>query len=231
MCPARKKGLPAAERRQTLLDTAWDLLADGGPKLVTIDAVVERLGISRPIFYRHFSDRVALLVALYDRYAEEMVRRQEAILAVDEGTIDRLTIDELLVLTTSDYLDLVGAKGVLIRPLIDAAGGDPRMEAVHGMLRERLFVLWQGAIMRRLSPDLQALALGDEEVRVALGLSLELVQALANDAATIWLSGRATRPQVEHALLLMVGGLTERFIDDLVAGGHLDPALLGPGLI
>ncbi len=224
--PAPKKGLPAAERRQTLLDAAWDLLAEGGPKLVTIDSVVQRLGISRPIFYRHFRDRAALLVALYDRYAEELVGHQEAFLLVDEGPID-----ELLALSVTDYLDLVGAKGVLVRPLIEAAGDDPRMEAARGRLRERLFVLWQHAIMRRLSPELQAVALADEEVRVALGLSLELVQALSNDAATIWLSGRATRPQVQHALLVMLGGLTQRFLDDLVSRGHLDPDLIEPGLL
>ncbi len=99
------KWLPAAERRQSLADAGWALAVEGGPRAVTIEAVVGRLGISRPIYYRHFDDRTALLVAIFERYADELVRVNERVLLRDGGSIDDLIRESV-----TTYFDLVGSR-------------------------------------------------------------------------------------------------------------------------
>ena len=52
---------PRVERsRATVLAAAADLLLEGGPDAVTVDAVVERSGVARSTIYRHWSSRTRL---------------------------------------------------------------------------------------------------------------------------------------------------------------------------
>jgi len=50
--------------RAKLLDAATELLIDGGPRAVTVDAVAERSGVAKSTMYRHFDSQTALLVAV-----------------------------------------------------------------------------------------------------------------------------------------------------------------------
>jgi AcrR family transcriptional regulator len=201
-----KKGLSAAERRRTLLDAAWKLLREQGPKHVTIDAVVERLGITRPVFYRHFADRNALLVALYERYADELASTQQAVLFRADGTLE-----ELLHAALVNYLDLIERHGPFIRPLVDVVRDDPRMLTARAVLQERLLTSWQSAIARRVSPELLGVLAVDERARAALGVLILLLEASAYEAATAWLEGRVDRTMCEEMLGLLEAGIAVRF--------------------
>ena len=46
-----------ARSRASLLEAATDLLVDGGPRAVTVDAVSERSGVAKSTLYRHFPSR------------------------------------------------------------------------------------------------------------------------------------------------------------------------------
>jgi AcrR family transcriptional regulator len=205
-----RRGLDAASRRQTIVDAGWDLLVAGGPKAVTIDAVLSQIGVSRPVFYRHFTDRLDLFVALYQRYADDMVRTQEPILYT-EG----LTIEELLARSRLAYFDMVADHGAVIRPLIEAAQGDPRLEHVRALLRERMLAMWEGAILHRLSDAEREVLVERPDARAALATMIDLLQAVAQDGATAWLTGRADRNVVEEMLAVLVEGLQQRLL------GHL----------
>jgi len=209
-----KKWLPADQRRQSLLDAGWALLVEGGPQAVTIDAVVAQIGISRPIFYRHFTDRVDLLVALYQTYGEEFLRLQESVLLREGGTIDDLIHAALVV-----YFDLVASTGVVVRPLVEAANGDPRMEAARRSVRERHAVLWRVAVVRRVAPEVAEALLTDDRVRQMLALTIELVLAMGGEASSLWLSGRVDRADAEEMVMVMVDGLTDRVVAHLVRIG------------
>ncbi|QEO14997.1 TetR/AcrR family transcriptional regulator [Agromyces intestinalis] len=57
---------PATRRRgaaleQALLDAAWDQLVEGGYGAFTFEAVAERAGTSRPVVYRRWPDKTALI--------------------------------------------------------------------------------------------------------------------------------------------------------------------------
>jgi AcrR family transcriptional regulator len=56
--------LPAAERREQLLDVTKAIVAERGFHAVSIEAIAREAGVSRPIVYGHFGDLQGLLEAL-----------------------------------------------------------------------------------------------------------------------------------------------------------------------
>src|SRR5439155_10283153 len=67
--PAR---LTRAERRDALLDAAVALVTSGDVEAVSMDAVAEKAGVSRPLVYKHFANRGELLAAVYRREASHV---------------------------------------------------------------------------------------------------------------------------------------------------------------
>ena len=61
--------LARADRRDALLDAALALVAEGDIESVSMEAVAERAGVSRPLVYKHFANRSELLAAVYQREA------------------------------------------------------------------------------------------------------------------------------------------------------------------
>lgn len=59
--------LDRERRRDLLLDAAASMVADGDVEAITMDAVAERAGVSRPLVYKHFANRHELLGAVYSR--------------------------------------------------------------------------------------------------------------------------------------------------------------------
>lgn len=56
-----------------MLDAALAIAATSGTTAVTIGAVAERLGVTRPVVYACFADRVALIEALVERERDMLV--------------------------------------------------------------------------------------------------------------------------------------------------------------
>ncbi|RZS31213.1 TetR family transcriptional regulator [Herbihabitans rhizosphaerae] len=59
--------VPAEERRTQLLDAALRLIVTSGHDAVTMDALAERAGVTKPVIYGQFSGRADLLDALLRR--------------------------------------------------------------------------------------------------------------------------------------------------------------------
>lgn len=60
-----------AMRREKLLEVGLDLLGSGGSAAVTVRSVCRRAGLIDRYFYESFADREALLLAVFDRVAQE----------------------------------------------------------------------------------------------------------------------------------------------------------------
>lgn len=63
--PQQNRSIESTNR---MLDAAEELIAEGGPDALTIEAVVTRAGTSIGSFYARFGDRRGLLVAVQDRF-------------------------------------------------------------------------------------------------------------------------------------------------------------------
>lgn len=61
-----------ARTQKAVLDAATDLLVEGGPAALTMDAVVARSGVAKSTLYRHWETRDALVAAVFDACAPAM---------------------------------------------------------------------------------------------------------------------------------------------------------------
>jgi AcrR family transcriptional regulator len=73
--------LPAAERRQALIDTAIRVFSDGSYRGTTTAEIARAAGISEPILYRHFASKRDLYLAALDHVWGKMRAQWEAALA------------------------------------------------------------------------------------------------------------------------------------------------------
>jgi AcrR family transcriptional regulator len=64
--------LQGSVRRDALLDAAVALVRSNGVQVVSMEAVAERAGVSRPLVYKHFTNRDDLLAAAYRREASKL---------------------------------------------------------------------------------------------------------------------------------------------------------------
>ena len=53
-----------ARTQKAVIDAATDLLVEGGPAALTMDAVVARSGVAKSTLYRHWETRDALVAAM-----------------------------------------------------------------------------------------------------------------------------------------------------------------------
>jgi len=74
--------------RAGIMDAAQDLILDNGFGGTTVDAVIDRAGVSKGAFFHHFSSKSELGRALVERYAEEDARHMEETLDKAEGLSD-----------------------------------------------------------------------------------------------------------------------------------------------
>ncbi|HVV35592.1 MAG TPA: TetR/AcrR family transcriptional regulator [Acidimicrobiales bacterium] len=65
--------LPAAERRQQLVDTALDLFAAKGLHGTSMDDIAEAAGVTKPVLYQHFRSKRALFLELLDQVGRQLL--------------------------------------------------------------------------------------------------------------------------------------------------------------
>ena len=56
-------GRPVSEARQRILDTAYELFSHRGVRAVGVDELIERAGVAKATFYRHFPSKDELVLA------------------------------------------------------------------------------------------------------------------------------------------------------------------------
>jgi AcrR family transcriptional regulator len=85
-----------------MLDAAEELLAEGGPDALTVDAVIRRAETSTGSFYARFGDRQGLLLAVQDRFLDRLElaasHQAEMLRGIDD-------LREALGLVVEGYLD------------------------------------------------------------------------------------------------------------------------------
>jgi AcrR family transcriptional regulator len=108
----KRTRLPAADRREQLLDVAAAILLDSGFLALTMESVAQRAGVSKGLGYAYFENADALALALYDREVDELYRRVEA--AVSAAAPD---FEARIRAGVRTYLDVVADRGALIGAL------------------------------------------------------------------------------------------------------------------
>src|SRR5437764_39298 len=99
-----------AERREVVLDAAAEMVAAGEIDAVSMEAVAERVGVSRALIYKHFANRHELLQAVYERESAHLHRQ----LAADVG--QATTLEDMLTALVDGALRAQAASGARYTP-------------------------------------------------------------------------------------------------------------------
>lgn len=91
---ARAEHLGPQRRRPQVLDAALAIAAADGVAAVTMAAIAERMGVTRPVVYACYGGRGEVLAALLDRETEVMLQRLFTMLPPQRtGSIEQLFVD------------------------------------------------------------------------------------------------------------------------------------------
>lgn len=78
------------ERQQEIIETALDLINERGIQGLTIKNLSKKLGITEPAIYRHFENKIQILVALLDLLKHKTGIIFEAELNSDEKAVQKI---------------------------------------------------------------------------------------------------------------------------------------------
>lgn len=117
--------LPAAARRQVILDAALSLFAADGYERTSLDRVAAAAGVTKPVLYDHFASKRALFVALLEREVASMSRG--LIGSVDPSA----PLEERLRSLALAAIRHARRHPAASRLLFTDPSGDPKIRSVH----------------------------------------------------------------------------------------------------
>src|SRR3954452_24036947 len=125
--------------RQRIIDAAEELVRQGSYAELSVGEVMERAGIGRTLFYRHFDDLGDLGLSVAREARDELYDTQVALAEARLADPDREVPDPSVLRDAIDVPVAVYTRhGPLLRAVIEAAAADPVVAARLGPLRERL---------------------------------------------------------------------------------------------
>ncbi len=169
--------LPAAKRKEQLLDAAAKLFAQYGYAGATTSQIAKAAGVTEPIIYRHFPSKRDMFVALIERTGESTIRLWEHELRAAPDPAERLKrlIGANPMVSNKGrgvYRVIVQAMTEVEDPLILEALG-AHITRLHTFLtREVDMAQNSGQVSKRFSPELTAWAL------IHLGLGYGVLSAM-----------------------------------------------------
>ncbi len=131
--------------RARIVNAALELVRERSYAELNIGEIMERAGIGRTLFYRHFDDLADLLLQVGGAAVEELFDAQVALAATRvEPDPDPERVREALEVPVSVY----ERQGPILRALSEAAASDPLVAERLAPLRERFDVLVEAALNR-----------------------------------------------------------------------------------
>ena len=132
---------PEARRRQ-LLDVAAALLTERGAEHVQVTDLADVAGVTRPVVYRYFPTRAALIVAVVEDFEQMLEARYAA--AFTRALPSSLEgIVRVFIVASCDAIDERGAGSWY---LLDARTSDPEVGKVGEMFHVRLLAPWRARL-------------------------------------------------------------------------------------
>jgi AcrR family transcriptional regulator len=173
----RAPRLPAAVRREQVLDAALSITAHDGVDAVSMESVAREVGIAKTVVYEAFPDRRALIAGLLDR---EHDRAMEELVSMFPASRDDLDPDALLLVALDNFLAALQANPERWRLLLIPSHGTPvairgHFERARARLLDVLVPIMEWGIAERGGPRLDprlaaesALAVGETLARLYL---------------------------------------------------------------
>lgn len=168
----RAKHLGPERRRPQVLDAALDIAATDGLGAVTMAAISERMGVSRPVVYDCYPGRGEVLAALLDRESAVAMERLLAILPpLKTGSVEQMFVDGFTSLL-GDVVHRPASWRIIFandpEPILAQAvsQGRARLLAQVAEVMHPLFERWEVADLDLVGPVLSEIFIGICEVAV-----------------------------------------------------------------
>lgn len=206
---ASRKRLGLAERRESILDSALELVAGLDTFSLTMAQVAEREGVSKPVIYDHFANIDALLTELFRRERSEAVAEMLAIVERRVDSDDPQERVTFAIALARHFLDLIRERPERWRLTFEPSLGmtpatraftDEGRRAVHeGMIR---LLAWAVPDGEHLDLGLTAHAVQAVIERMTLLLASEPERYSTDELLEFvvqhvgwWMAGRAAAPR------------------------------------
>ena len=187
--------LSPADRRRQLLRVTSDLIAADGVDGVRIPYVAARAGITRPVVYKFFTNRQALIKAVLEDFRKEFQQRAPDV----EGQVDVEWITHAFIEAACDTIEERGFGGWL---MILSQGQDREVQEISRDMRDKLVEPWVLGLRELTSVDeAEAAALAD----MFLGAAGTILQR--------WNNKDLSRKQAQSILSRMILAVLNRFTE------------------
>lgn len=180
--------MPRAERREQLLEVAQQIVEGEGVGALTMSALAERAGASKPVVYEHFENSEAVAVAVLERNLDDLVA------FVLERVENAADIYAYMDLAIDAQFDFHNRHGLITRNITSGASSSEIVNRAYLDRRQMAIYVFQGLLEQQGVPR-------SRSVVAAHALS-EMIGAIVFDFAR----GKASSAARE-TLKTMVGGL------------------------
>lgn len=197
---SRAKPMPRAKRHEQLLQVARRIIRQGGIGALTMSALAEESGASKPVVYEHFDNAESVAIALLETYFHTMIE------LVDLHTREAQTLDEYLAIAIDTQFEFHRKDELLVRSITNGHASGERLNAAYLNVRAVTLETLRDLVMQ------QGGAL--EESEVAAHVLWEMITSSVDEFA-----GRADAENAKEVLKRMVSGV----IHAIVPGGGMKP--------
>jgi AcrR family transcriptional regulator len=148
-----RKRMSRADRERQMLDVAEEIFAEEGYRAVSMDAIAERCGVSKPLIYDYFGSKDGLFLACVTRCRAELYEATRA--AMDQGDGPQ----EVLWLGLLAYYEFTNVHHRSLALLLQEpmALPDTTLEAVESVRRQQHQLI--APILATFAPDAPATAI------------------------------------------------------------------------
>jgi AcrR family transcriptional regulator len=141
--PRSRKRETRERSRQRIVEAANELVRERSAADLNIGEVMDRAGIGRTLFYRHFDDLGDLLMRVGREAMDELYDAQVALASARVEPTPEAVHEAI-----EPAVDVYVRHGPLLRALAEAAPADPLVEERTSELRERFVRLLRDTIQR-----------------------------------------------------------------------------------
>ncbi len=146
--------MPVEQRREQLLDAALAVLARDGYADVTVEAIAQEAGVTRPVVYGAYGGLEPLLHALLDRSQQRALTSSMELVSAIQTSED---IDTWLINAAGDLIDIVQREPDIWRPILGITQNAPavvreRIDATREYLRVLIAQQLDNGLRRRGGP-------------------------------------------------------------------------------
>jgi AcrR family transcriptional regulator len=128
--PSPTKRLPAEQRRATLVGAASELFAERGYDHASLDELAARVGVTKPIVYRHFASKKDLYLELLALHRDDLLSTLAREMTVPDPLSDRVPR------VADAWFRHVETHPFAWAMLFRDVTGDPDISAFHAQMRD-----------------------------------------------------------------------------------------------